>query len=41
LRTAVALATAAVHAPVAGEVDPRVFEDELAGVTVRALGGAR
>jgi tagatose 6-phosphate kinase len=41
LRTAVALATAAVHAPVAGEVDPRVFEAELAGVTVRALGGVR
>jgi 1-phosphofructokinase family hexose kinase len=41
LRTAVGLAAAAVHAPVAGEVDPAAYHREVTGVTVRALDGAR
>lgn len=41
LRDAVAIATAAVRSPVAGEVDRAAYLRELAGVTVRTLDGDR
>ena len=39
LRAAVALATAAVRAPTAGDIDPAHYADELARVSIRALDG--
>ncbi len=39
LRDAVALATAAVRAPTAGDIDPGQYADELARVSIRALDG--
>ena len=39
LRDAVALATAAVRAPTAGDIDPAQYTDELARVSIRTLDG--
>jgi tagatose 6-phosphate kinase len=39
LRDAVALATAAVRAPTAGDIDAAHYADELGRVSIRALDG--